>query len=60
MRMVAKELPGIGWGRSQDVDKAFRSVREMVAADEKTWLGIPGIGKGIAGKVVRALRGGKA
>lgn len=57
VRRVAKELNNIGWERSRDVADHFRSVREMVNADAKEWEKIPGIGKGIAKKVVQSLGG---
>ena len=57
VRRIAKELTGIGWQRSGDVDEKFKSVREMVAATEKDWLKIPGIGKKTAKSVVSALNG---
>lgn len=57
VRRVAKELPGIGWNRSGDVDRHFSSVVEMVVADRADWEEIPGVGKGIAKAVVEALNG---
>ena len=58
VRRVAKELSGIGWGRSQVVAERFKSVRELVDADAKDWQGIDGIGKKTAEKVVKARTGG--
>ena len=57
VRRVAKELPGIGWGRSGNVAKRFHSVVEMAMADWRTWAEIDGIGKATAQRVVRALEG---
>ena len=48
---VAKEFDGVGWERAMGVGKRFGSVMEMVVADQKGWLGIDGIGKGLAGKI---------
>lgn len=59
LRCVAKELPGIGMGRSGPVARHFKSVLEMVMADEKEWQGIEGIGKTTAERVVRAITGGE-
>lgn len=58
-RMVAKELPGIGWERAEAVAKAFPTVVEMAVAEVDDWEHIPGIGKKTAEKVVRAIRTGK-
>ena len=55
VRRVAKELPGVGWQKSKDIANKFTNVIEMVAADESEWVGIPGIGKGIAKKIRREL-----
>ena len=55
-RRVAKELPGIGWGRSIAVAEHFESVREMVNAEREEWMGIPGIDKVISEKVVESIR----
>ncbi|MDG6912588.1 MAG: hypothetical protein JRN35_05845 [Nitrososphaerota archaeon] len=59
VQRVAKELDGVGWERSRAVAREFATVREMVAADEKRWRGIEGIGKKTAAKVVRELNGTK-
>jgi ERCC4-type nuclease len=58
-RRVAKELPGIGWKKSLVVTDAFDSVAAMVAADERTWRRVPGIGKTLAPRIVRALHVGE-
>lgn len=58
VRRVAKELPGVGTGRSHAVAKQFGSVYRMANADEADWLEVDGIGKTIAGRVVRAIRNG--
>lgn len=55
---MAKELPGVGWGRAKEVEKAFKSPTEMVMASEEEWEKIPGIGKGTVKKVMEALNGG--
>jgi ERCC4-type nuclease len=57
VRRVAAELPLIGWERSSAVADEFQSVLAMVLAEESSWIKIKGIGKGIARKVVRAIRG---
>jgi ERCC4-type nuclease len=58
-RLVAKELPGIGWEKSAAVAKTFPSVLEMAVAEEDDWRAIEGIGAKTAEKVVRAIRGSK-
>jgi ERCC4-type nuclease len=52
MRRIAKELPGIGTKLSGEVMKYFSCAGEMVLASEKDWMRMPGVGKGIAEKVV--------
>lgn len=52
---IAKELPGIGFERAISAAGHFRSVREMVNAEEETWKEVPGIGGVVAGAVVRAV-----
>lgn len=57
VRRVAKEFPGIGWGRSEEVARRFRTVEEMVRAEVEEWVEVPGIGKRTAERVYTALRG---
>lgn len=54
-RRIAAELPGIGVGRSGAVADHFGSPRDMINASEEEWIGIPGIGKGIAKKIIEAV-----
>ena len=56
-RRVAAELKGVGWERAQAVADRFASVSEMVAATEKDWADIPGIGKKLAKSAMAELRG---
>lgn len=59
VRMVAKELPGIGWEKAGEVAKKFPTVVDLAVAEEEDWTDIPGIGPTTAKKAVSALRGGK-
>lgn len=52
---VAKELPGIGFGRASTVALHFNSIAEMMSASVTEWSKIPGIGKVIAQAVVTAI-----
>jgi len=56
LRKMAAELPGIGWVRSKEVEKAFISVFHMVNASQEEWQKIPGIGRGTANKAWKVLR----
>lgn len=56
-RRVAKELPGVGWVKSERVVEHFGCVTAMAEADEKEWARVPGIGKVLAGRIVAALHG---
>lgn len=50
------DWPGLGPDRAIAAAKHFPSVLEMAQADEKEWMKVPGIGKGIAGHLVKAFR----
>ena len=56
-QQIAAQLPGIGWEKSARVAKHFETVVDMMIADERDWQAIEGIGKTIASRVVRELRG---
>lgn len=58
VRRIAAELPGIGWGRSKDVEAYFKTMEAMMAADEKEWRKVRGIGKVLASKVWEELHAG--
>jgi ERCC4-type nuclease len=55
-RQLAAQLPGIGYTRSQAVDRHFKSIWEMVNAPAEAWREIEGIGPKLAGQIVQALR----
>lgn len=55
LRRMSKELEGIGWERSKDIEAHFGSVMAMVTAGEKEWERIPGIGKKTARSVVNEM-----
>lgn len=57
VRLMAAQLPGVGWQRSEQVAKHFASVREMVEAGWRTWAKIDGIGEVTARRIVAALKG---
>lgn len=55
IRRIAKELPGIGWERSSEVEKHFGSVEAMLMAGVKEWQSIPKIGKKLAERIVKEI-----
>lgn len=57
MRVLASNLPNVGWERSLAVERHFASIRAMVAAGAKEWAKVEGIGKGIAGKLDKLFDG---
>lgn len=57
VRRVAAELPAIGWVRSRDVEKKFKTIKSMVDATVDDWRSIPGIGAVTAKTVVEAIHG---
>lgn len=56
LRMVAAQLPGIGWGRSKDVAKKFRTTENMALALPSEWESIGGIGKVTALRAWKSIR----
>ena len=54
-RRIAAELPGIGVEKSGAIADHFPTVRAMVEAGGEEWQTIPGIGKGLATKIVTSL-----
>lgn len=57
VRRVARELKGIGWGRSREIAERFPTVAAMVEATVEDWKAIPGVGEKLARSVVDELHG---
>lgn len=57
VRRVAAALSGIGWEKSGNIDVKFSSVEDMLQAGPKEWATIPGIGKTLADRAFKQLRG---
>ena len=57
VRRVAAALDGLGWEKSATVAGYFKTVEEMVQADVKEWMKLPGFGKVLANRVWKELRG---
>ena len=62
LRRLAKELPGIGWDRSKDLEDELKTARELCRviaddtdADRVRLLGIDGIGKKTVDSIQQAL-----
>lgn len=55
-RMVAKELPGVGFDKSAHIAKFFGTVENLVAASEWDLAQVPGIGKELARRIHAAIR----
>lgn len=55
VRLMAKELKGIGWDKAIHVSNTFPTVRDMAGATSKQWQGIPGIGKTLAQRIRAAI-----
>ncbi len=60
VRLVAAQLPGVGWQRSEAVAKHFATVRDMAGAGWREWAKIDGIGEVSARRIVAALAKGEA
>lgn len=56
-RLVAMQLPGVGVEKSREIAAKFRTVEELVMADEADFSTIPGIGKELARRIYGSLRG---
>lgn len=57
VRLMASQLPGVGWQRSEAVAAAFPDVRAMVSAGWRTWAKVEGIGEVTARRIVAVLQG---
>lgn len=60
MSTLRKMLVGIdliGYKRSADVERHFKTAWRMIDASEQEWMEIPGIGKKLAANIVGELRG---
>jgi len=58
IRRIAYQLDGVGYEKSKLIDRKFNTVWELVMASEKELMEIEGIGKKLAGDIVKQLRGG--
>lgn len=56
-RLMAAQLPGVGWEKSKAIAKHFPTVLDMCVATEKDWQKVEGIGKKLASKIVQELQG---
>lgn len=56
-RMVAAQLPGVGWTRSMPIANRFRTVEQLVMATEGELREVEGVGGKIAGDIYKALHG---
>ena len=57
VRKWATALDGIGWEKSLGVEQKFKTALDLALADPREWMEVPGIGKGLAEKAVRLIRG---
>lgn len=57
VRRWGKELPGIGWERSEALAGAFPSAGVMANASAADWIRVPGIGKRLSAKIRHAIWG---
>lgn len=58
VRRVAAQIDGIGWERAREIDQHFGSVSELLEATQKELMEIDGIGKKLAGSIVKQLHKG--
>lgn len=57
-RLIAAQLPGVGWEKSKAIAAHFSSVVEMCLATPKEWEAIPGVGKKLSQQITQELQGG--
>jgi len=55
LRRIAKELPGVGWEKSQRVCKRFSTITQLMSATVEQWQEIEGIGPILSKKIVKEL-----
>ena len=56
---MGKELPGVAWEKARLLRHYFGSPVAMAVANEAAWSRIPGIGKTLSKRIVKALRNQK-
>lgn len=56
LRMVAAQLPGIGFEKSAEVARLFETVENLAMASVADLQMVPGIGKTVADRIYKALR----
>lgn len=54
---MSKELTGVGWEKAQAMAKRFSSPMELALATEKQLMEVPGVGKTLARRMIKELRG---
>lgn len=60
VRKVAYQIDGVGWGgKSKVIDQHFNSVTELANTTLEELMEIEGIGKKLAGSIVKQLHGGE-
>ncbi len=57
VRRVANQLDGIGWGKAKALDLKYGTVAELVDALPEELMELEGIGKKLAGSIVKQLKG---
>lgn len=60
LRRLVKELPDVGWEKSRALEKRFRTLPDLVMANEEDLLQVEGIGKIGARKILREIHGENA
>ncbi len=55
VRLMAKEIPGVGWVRSRAAAEHFSTPRKMTNANQSTWEELEGIGPKIALRAAQLL-----
>lgn len=58
-RMIAAQLPNVGWTRSEPIARKFKSVEQLLAASVEELMECDGVGPGIAKGIWAALRSAK-
>ena len=55
LRRLAAELSGVGWEKSRHIEAHFVTIDRMLAATERDWREVEGVGKVMAAKIHKEL-----
>lgn len=57
VRMI-KEIEGVGWDKAKEIGRKYSCMEELCRATIKELMGVKGVGKVLAGRILSSLKGG--